>query len=221
MNSVVTRRTARLCAAGLVVVTSLFTGSNAMAVGNAFVLGNAFVVDTAEPGSCAAGGACKVGDTGPGGGVVFFDAGTQQSWGRYLEVAPSSWSGAASDPVATWCPERKAGFTATVRTGSDIGSGAANTKAIVKACGSASAAGVAAAYRGGGQADWYLPSKDEVNTLFRKRAAVGGIPAKSLWSSSQSSHVATYAFGQLLVSEGRYIGSYKGYDGMVRPIRAF
>ncbi len=215
MNSTVTRRMARLCVAGLVVVTSLFTGSKAMAVDTAFV------VDTAEPGSCAAGGACKVGDTGPGGGVVFFDAGTKQSWGRYLEVAPASWSGAPSDPVATWCPERKAGFTATVRTGTDIGSGAANTKAIVKACGSTSAAGVAAAYRGGGQADWYLPSKDEVNTLFRKRAAVGGIPAKSLWSSSQSSHVATYAWGQLLVSEGRYIGSYKGYDGMVRPIRAF
>jgi hypothetical protein len=131
------------------------------------------------------------------------------------------WSGAPSDPVATWCPEGKAGFTATVRTGTDIGSGAANTKAIIKACGSASAAGVAAAYRGGGKTDWYLPSKDEVNTLFRKRAAVGGIPAKSLWSSSQSSHVATYAWGQLLVSEGRYIGSYKGYDGMVRPLRAF
>ena len=196
MNSVVTRRTARLCAAGLVVVTSLFTGSSAMAVDNAFVVGNAFVVDTAEPGS-------------------------KQSWGRYLEVAAASWSGAASDPVATWCPERKAGFTATVRTGTDIGSGAANTKAIIKACGSTSAAGVAAAYRGGGKTDWYLPSKDEVNTLFRKRAAVGGIPAKSLWSSSQSSHVATYAWGQLLVSEGRYIGSYKGYDGMVRPIRAF
>ena len=215
MNSVFTRRKARLCVAGLVVVTSLFTGSNAMAVGNAFV------VDTAEPGSCAAGGACEVGDTGPGGGVVFFDAGSKQSWGRYLEVAAASWSVAASDPVATWCPERKAGFTATVRTGTDIGSGAANTKAIIKACGSTSAAGVAAAYRGGGKTDWYLPSKDEVNTLFRKRAAVGGIPAKSLWSSSQSSHVATYAFGQLLVSEGRYIGSYKGYDGMVRPIRAF
>ena len=209
MNSVFTRRTARLCVAGLVAVTSVYICSNAMAV------------DTAEPESCAAGGAGKVGDTGPGGGVVFFDAGSKQSWGRYLEVAAASWSGAASDPVATWCPERKAGFTATVRTGTDIGSGAANTKAIIKACGSTSAAGVAAAYRGGGKTDWYLPSKDEVNSLFRKRAAVGGIPAKSLWSSSQSSHYATYAWGQLLVSEGRYIGSYKGYGGMVRPIRAF
>ena len=209
MTSVITRRTAQFCVAGFVVASTLWMGSNAIAVG------------LAEPGSCAAGGACQVGDTGPGGGVVFFDAAAKQSWGRYLEVAPASWSGAPSDPVATWCAEGKAGFTRSVRTGTDIGSGAANTRAIVKACGSTSAAGVAAAYRGGGRNDWYLPSKDEVNTLFRKRTAVGGIPAKSLWSSSQSSHNATYAWGQLLVSEGRYIGSYKGYGGMVRPIRAF
>jgi hypothetical protein len=209
MTSRITRSTARLCIAGLVVLTSMSVGSSALAVG------------MADPGSCADGGACQVGDAGPGGGVVFFDAGSRESWGRYLEVAPSGWSGAPSDPVATWCAEGKAGFTARVRTGTALGSGAADTSAIVKACGSASAAGVAAAYHGGGETDWYLPSKDEVNELFRKRSAVGGLPAKSLWSSSQSSHYATYAWGQLLVSEGRYIGSYKGYGGMVRPIRAF
>ena len=59
-------------------------------------------VGRAEPGSCAAGGACKVGDAGPCGGVVFFDAATKQSWGRYLEVAPASWSGAPPGDVATW-----------------------------------------------------------------------------------------------------------------------
>ena len=209
MTNVIARRTARLCLAGLVVVTSMCMGSSA------------FAVNMAEPGSCADGGVCQVGDTGPGGGVVFFDAGTKEAWGQYLEVAPSGWSGTPSDPVATWCAEGQVGFTTRVRTGTALGSGLANTSAIVKACGSSSAAGVAAAYRGGGKADWYLPSKDEVNTLFRKRSAVGGIPAKSLWSSSQSSHYPTYAWGQLLVSEGRYIGSYKGYGGMVRPIRAF
>ena len=84
-----------------------------------------------------------------------------------------------------------------------------------------------ATWRHGDMATWRredrlgLPSKDEVNTLFCKRAPAGGIPAKSLWSSSQSSHVATCAWGQLPASEGRYIGSYKGYDGMVRPLRAF
>ena len=39
--------------------------------------------------ACASGGLCRVGDRGPGGGYVFYDAGSTQPWGRYLEVAPS------------------------------------------------------------------------------------------------------------------------------------
>ena len=38
-----------------------------------------------------------IGDTGPGGGIVFFDAGSVQPWGRYLEagpqLAPTEWCG--------------------------------------------------------------------------------------------------------------------------------
>ena len=40
--------------------------------------------------ACSAGTSCQVGDIGPGGGVVFYDAGTKQSWGRWLEVAPAA-----------------------------------------------------------------------------------------------------------------------------------
>jgi len=40
--------------------------------------------------------ACTIGDTGPGGGVVFYDAGSRQAWGRYLEAAPAGW---VSNPV--------------------------------------------------------------------------------------------------------------------------
>ena len=43
--------------------------------------------------TCANGGACGLGDTGPGGGIVIFDAGSTQSWGRYLEVANIRQSG--------------------------------------------------------------------------------------------------------------------------------
>ena len=39
----------------------------------------------------------KIGDTGPGGGIVFFDAGSVQPWGRYFEagpqLAPTEWCG--------------------------------------------------------------------------------------------------------------------------------
>ncbi len=34
---------------------------------------------------------CAVGLKGPGGGRVFYDAGSVQPWGRFLEVAPSNW----------------------------------------------------------------------------------------------------------------------------------
>ena len=36
---------------------------------------------------------CAVGVMGPGGGRVFYDAGSEQSWGRFLEVAPQDWNG--------------------------------------------------------------------------------------------------------------------------------
>lgn len=35
----------------------------------------------------------SIGSTGPGGGIVFFDAGSVQSWGRFLEAARSDLPG--------------------------------------------------------------------------------------------------------------------------------
>jgi hypothetical protein len=43
----------------------------------------------------------RVGDTGPGGGTIAYIADTMQPWGRYLEIAPSTWKG-ASDPTLAW-----------------------------------------------------------------------------------------------------------------------
>jgi len=36
---------------------------------------------------------CAVDAMGPGGGRVFYDAGSVQPWGRFLEVAPQAWGG--------------------------------------------------------------------------------------------------------------------------------
>ncbi|MFM8835538.1 MAG: hypothetical protein ACKOFM_01575, partial [Actinomycetota bacterium] len=47
-------------------------------------------VANASAAPCSSDGTgCSVGSVGPGGGVVFYDAGSPQWWGRYLEAWPT------------------------------------------------------------------------------------------------------------------------------------
>jgi hypothetical protein len=71
-------------------------------------------------------------------------------------------------------------------TGTTIGTGNANTIAIMADC---NTAGIAARLCGdlvqGGYSDWYLPSKDELNALYTNRVAIGGLGTSGYWSSTQ------------------------------------
>jgi hypothetical protein len=129
---------------------------------------------------CIVGSSCPIGSTGPGGGVVFYDAGSQQSWGRYLEFAPTGWSGKPDDPFDVWCNsadfEFGTGDTADrlrkrnedpelqAMLGTEIGKGTANTNLMRAGC-TYGAAYLAQAYKGGGKNDWFIPSSDELNEL--------------------------------------------------------
>ena len=172
---------------------------------------------------------CKIGDTGPGGGIVFYDAGSRQPWGQYLEAAPVGWartllpSGVIAgydDPNYFWCPRSAPDFDSYLPTGWKVGSGLPNTRLIINACGVDTAAGLASAYRGGGLSDWHLPAKEELTELFYLRALVEGFAVALYWSSSQSPNVSLDAwhkyFGNGVLSEG-----IKDSRLMVRPIRAF
>ena len=131
--------------------------------------------------TCAQGGVCVVGNTGPGGGIVFYVAPTTfASIGsactpncKYLEAAPVSWGNGitvqggetsgttTSDPRLKWCSNTS---TKTFATGTAIGTGLANTN-LMNGC--TSGAGFhARAYRGGGLSDWYLPSRREMLEMF-------------------------------------------------------
>ena len=170
-----------------------------------------------------------IGVTGPGGGIVFYDAGSDQSWGRYLEAAPSGWN-IGADPGLQWkinfvnCEGEVVYITGAV--GTAIGTGRANTTAITVACTAeiARAAWAARAYSpvvsGVTINDWFLPSKDELNQLFTQKDVVGGFPAASYWSSSQSVGTSNFAWRQGF-SSGITDEMEKGRGWSVRPVRAF
>ena len=169
---------------------------------------------------------CAIGDTGPGGGIVFYDAGSRQAWGRYLEAAPAGWSGTPEDPQAAWCPPGAAGFTAYVRTGTRIGDGRRNTARIIAACGSETAAARATAYRGGGLADWHLPSKGELGRMAARASLIGGLERETnVLSSSQyrkaGMDTRSVAWARSFAPSGGFGGAGKQSPGTVRPIRAF
>jgi hypothetical protein len=108
--------------------------------------------------ACAAGGLCSLGDTGPGGGKVFYDAGSNQQWGRYLEAAPLT-----GQVSRTWSTGANQSLEVSGAEATGIGSGYQNTVDIVNQTGNVSdtsAAVYAHSYSNNGLSDWYLPSFD-------------------------------------------------------------
>ena len=79
-------------------------------------------------------------------------------------------------------------YDGSALTGADsTTNGAQNTIDIVAGC---STAGIAARLcsdlSSGGYTDWYLPAKDQLNTLYGQRAVVGGFSTSAYWSSTES-----------------------------------
>ena len=128
-----------------------------------------------------------VGQTGPGGGKIFYVAATPFACGptmssscTYLEAAPSGWNG-GSDPIRTWAQSSPVDYQRTTvnnanspetATASVIGSGYFNTRAIILQGNNnpdSSAAALADAYSPniGGVVidDWFLPSLRELNEM--------------------------------------------------------
>ena len=154
-----------------------------------------------------------IGDTGPGGGKVFYVAGN-----TYLEAAPSNWSG-GTDPGLTWST---GGNQTTVVSGADnsaIGGGFQNTVDIVNQAGNVTASSAAVRarnYTGGGMTDWFLPSKDELAALYAQRTTTGIPTGVVYWSSSELSSTNAW----LLWDNGVFVtNAGKDWTGRVRPIR--
>jgi peptidoglycan hydrolase-like protein with peptidoglycan-binding domain len=124
-------------------------------------------------------------DTGPGGGLVFYDKGEVSDGWRYLEVAPAD-----ASEGAVW------GATSNSVAGADgvaIGTGEQNTLDIIAGDLTADkAVDLAAAYTTTvGETlydDWFLPSKAELVEIYNEIASysLGSLAANNYWSSSEA-----------------------------------
>jgi hypothetical protein len=160
-----------------------------------------------------------VGDEGPARGFIFYDVGEVVNGWRYLEAAPSitertaSWGGNGSNVAGTQTA---------------VGTGKQNTDIIVIWLGLFGGTGKAAQicndmiYKG--YNDWFLPSTDELNLMYKnlKQNGLGEFGNGNYWSSSQYYENVAYGinFGNGSVSYGNkniYGDSYY----TVRAIRAF
>jgi hypothetical protein len=155
----------------------------------------------------------KIGDRGPAGGIVFYDKGTNTDGWQYLEVAPKDLGD------AEWGTYGKE----VVGTGMAVGTGKRNTQLIVerlKALGeNGRAAQLCASLNINGFTDWFLPSHDELELLYKNvsQKGLGGFGGGWYWSSSQ--HDSKYSLGQKF-NDGRDANA-KNYKGAVRAVRAF
>jgi uncharacterized repeat protein (TIGR02543 family) len=186
----------------------------------------------------------QVGNLGLAGGYIFYDKGCYSEGWRYLEAAPAGWSGLSEESQHIFGQHRTSptGPNLVVGTENEIGKGNANTEALVAAMGNTSyisrytsnatttslyAANICAEYSltvdGVEYSDWFLPSRDELDLMYKnlKENDIGGFSGSySYWSSSENSELLAWSQG---FYEGNNISALRYRDGnaRVRPVRAF
>ncbi len=158
----------------------------------------------------------SIGQTGPAGGIIFYDRGPQEGRWRYLEVAPVEY-----EQSLLWGPS-----DIELETSLALGAGPGNTQAIAEAFDAAGKFDTAAQYSSSlvinSYDDWFLPSRDELNLMYhilgvRNPEKFRGV-GNAYWSSSQYSKTLAWAKGFASGVQGRI----EKFDRLiVRPIRAF
>jgi len=155
-----------------------------------------------------------IGDTGPAGGKVFHvtNGGLNGLEAAPVDQATAPWNCFGSDVASV--------DNIAIAGTPDSNSGAVNSPLIAVACGGAAA--VAAVYIWpNGQADGFLPNKEELNLLYAQRNVVGSFASIGYWSSSEFNSVLAWF---QYFDNGGQSGNFKDNSLFalgVRAVRAF
>ena len=177
----------------------------------------------------------KIGDTGPGGGIIFFvDYNDQYAGLNYLEAAPQGWSNgllnvnlggvtgetpgtATVDPKMQWCSNTSSLLGLDAWANWAVGIGGTNTTTADITC-TSGAVQAASDLVLGGKDDWFLGSLGEMKLMYDNLQGVGGFASGLYWSSSEGA--ADTAWTQFFYLGYQY-NFVKTETGYVRPVRAF
>lgn len=152
-----------------------------------------------------------VGNTGPGGGIIFYDKGDYLDGWRYLEVTNQDLG------IYSWgCPT-----TFVNGLSPALGTGKSNTSKILINCSLSNiAASICENLSQNGYSDWFLPSYYEMDLIYQKiiKTGLASFSSTNYWTSTQFStdsaytiNFSTYKFSQ--VTKNTYL--------KVRAIRSF
>jgi hypothetical protein len=152
-----------------------------------------------------------IGQSALGGIVVYINGG-----------GSSGTSGLIASSVDVGYTQFECQGTAIGGTSAAIGTGYANTLAIIAGCATAgNGARICRAYTGGGYTDWYLPSQNELHRLFINQVAIGATPTAypSAYMSSTETD-ATFVWTEDFYGGGQNY-SAKSDSFRVRAVRSF
>jgi hypothetical protein len=171
----------------------------------------------------------KIGDTGPGGGLIYFvDYNDQYAGFNYLEAAPTSCESAST----AWSSDTTNSLLAVNGWAARaVGSGQANTTAmlangatsyIADASGAAFYSNALASGVPAGcvtsKDDWFLGSLGEMKLMYDNLQGLGGFAEETYWSSTAFDETTAWSMN---FRDGYHGGSGKASTFKVRPVRRF
>jgi TolB-like protein len=157
----------------------------------------------------------NIGDIGPAGGFVFHDKGVFSNGWRYLEAAPVE-----IEFNAEWGAD---GQILDI-TNFMVGAGKQNTQILVDSLRrlgeNRRAAQLCVALNFDGYTDWFLPSMEELELMYKnlKQKGLGSFGNGSYWSSNIRSRVSAWGIN---FKDGTELEGYKTHTHLVRAVRAF